>query len=315
MKHLAISVVVPTFRRPDLLSRLVAAMEAQTLPADRFELIVVDNGSGDETSKVLSDLAAASPLQLRTLVIAENKGPAAARNLGWRNSLAPIVVFTDDDCVPEPQWLEWGLRAIESDPEVGVVQGATLQPLGSYPFTRWTTYREITEASPWFEGCNLFFRREGLDAGGGFDESIYFGGEDCVAGWSVVAVGYRRAFERSAIVRHDRGERGVRWHMWMGWKEGELLGVTARYPQMRAMFWRRWALRPLNVAFAVGVVGTALAGWQRPALLLWTPWALMRRPPLGTPHWFRYLGERFVVDAAVFAGMKVGAVKHRQAVL
>jgi glycosyltransferase involved in cell wall biosynthesis len=315
MTELAVTVVVPTYRRSDRLPRLIAAMEAQTLPSDRFEVVVVDNGSNDDTSAVLEQLAAATTVQLRPLVITENRGPARARNLGWRSAAAPVVAFTDDDCVPEPQWLEWGLRTICADPSVGVVQGCTLKPLGSYGYTRWTSFREITSPSPWFEGCNLFFRREALEAGGGFDEGIVFGGEDSVAGWSVVAAGWRRDFERAAVVRHDLGERPFGWHLAMAWKEGDLLGVVARYPQMRAMFWRPWALRPLNVAFAAGVVGTVVALWRRPALLLWLPWVLLRRPPLGTRHWFRYLGERFLHDSAVFAGMKAGAIKHRQAVL
>lgn len=314
-----ISVVVPTYGRPHLLARLVAALEAQSLPYDDFELLVVDNGSTDDTTAVLEALAAATPVHLRPLRIEANRGPAGARNLGWRMAKAPLVAFTDDDCVPSPDWLRWGAANLDADERIGVVQGATRKPPGEHAYTRWTSYREVLEPSPWFEGCNLFFRKEALEATGGFDESIHFGGEDSVAGWSVLAAGYTRAFDEAALVHHDLDERGVRWHMTMGWREGDLLGVAARFPDLqRTGFWRPWALRPLNVAFAGGVAATvAAAGARRPGLaaLGWLPWFAMRRPPLRTPHFVRYVGERWAVDAAVFAGMKVGAVRHRRACL
>src|SRR5690349_1100437 len=72
----AVSVVVPTCGRPDLLRRCIAALEAQTLPPARYEIIVVDD-------------------------TASRRGPAAARNIGWRRASAPIVAFTDDDTTPE----------------------------------------------------------------------------------------------------------------------------------------------------------------------------------------------------------------------
>lgn len=311
-----ISVVVPTYRRSERLPRLVAALEAQTLDPARFEVLIVDNGSGDETSALLADLAAHSPLRLRPLVIDDNRGPARARNLGWRSTEAPFVAYTDDDCVPVPEWLERGLFQLEADERVGVVQGRTEKPdVPGYPWTDWTVYREILWPSPYFEGCNLFFRREALEATGGFDESIPFGGEDTAAGWGVLAAGWQRVFEQDAVVRHDLVERGVRWHMTMAWREGNLLGVARKYPQLRSGFWRPWALRPQNLVFATGVIGTLLAARRRPALLLWLPWLWMRRPPRGHHRYLRLYAERFAVDASVFAGMAAASVKHRQLVL
>jgi len=116
-----ITVVVPTYRRPELLARVVAAMEKQTLDRDHFEVVVVDNGSGDDTGAVLADLAARASIRLRPLTIEVNRGPARARNLGWRCSGAPYVAFTDDDCVPEPGWLESGLTQLRFADAVGVV--------------------------------------------------------------------------------------------------------------------------------------------------------------------------------------------------
>ena len=314
-----ISVIVPTFRRAELLPRLIAALEAQDLPLDAFEVVVIDDASGDDTPAVLAELAAGSPLALRVLCMDVNHGPARARNVAWRAATAPYLAFTDDDCVPAPSWLRWGLAALEADRRVGVVQGATLLPIGQRPTGRWTAYREVVAPSPWFEGCNLFFRREALEAAGGFDEDIAWYGEDTAAGWAVLAAGWGRAFEEAAVVRHDLDERGVRWHLQRAYGEGDLVGIAARFPDLRRSgFWRPWALRPLNVAFAAGVAGSAAAvAARRPAVgvAAWLPWTVLRRPPLDTPGFLRYLGERWLVDGAVFVGMKVAAVRHRRLVL
>jgi GT2 family glycosyltransferase len=315
-----VTVVVPTYRRPELLPRIVAALEAQTLDRERFEVVVVDNGSGDATGEVLAELASTTTLRLRPLTIEVNEGPAKARNLGWRSATTPYVAFTDDDCVPVPGWLAAGVDALRADPSLGVVQGRTTKPDDrGYPYTDWTTFREVLTASPWFEGCNLFFRRDALEATGGFDEAIPFGGEDTVAGWSVLAAGWARAFEPDAVVQHDLAERGVRWHATMGWREGTLLAVARRYPQLRTEgFWRPWAVRKLNVVFAAGVAGTVVGvAARRPTLAAasWLPWVWRRRPPPGHHRALRLLAERWYVDAATFAGMKVAAVRHRQLVL
>src|SRR3954465_14272315 len=101
-----VSVVVPTCGRPDLLRRCVRALEAQTLPSDEIEIIVVDDTHA-------------------------RRGPAAARNLGWRRAGSDIVAFTDDDTVPDPRWLERGLVAFASG--VDAVSGRTVMPIPSEP--------------------------------------------------------------------------------------------------------------------------------------------------------------------------------------
>src|SRR5690606_8162709 len=81
-----VSVVVPTCGRPALLARCLEALARQSLPRDSYEVIVVEDRG--------------------------RRGPAAARNRGWRRARAPIVAFTDDDCVPERDWLARGLEAM-----------------------------------------------------------------------------------------------------------------------------------------------------------------------------------------------------------
>src|SRR3546814_1007830 len=88
-----------------------------------FPYTTLFRSSGDDTWDVLTGLAERSALCLRPLRIEENHGPAPARNLGWRSSSAPYVAFTDDDCVPRPDWLAQSLATARATPDLGVLQG------------------------------------------------------------------------------------------------------------------------------------------------------------------------------------------------
>ncbi|MGH9122386.1 MAG: glycosyltransferase, partial [Acidimicrobiales bacterium] len=118
-----VSVVISSYRRPDRLERLLRSLAEQTMAAGSFEVLAVDNASEDGTGEVLDRLAAELPYKLLPLATFANRGPAPARNLGWHHSAAPLVAFTDDDCVPEPGWLEAGAAARQADPRLGIVQG------------------------------------------------------------------------------------------------------------------------------------------------------------------------------------------------
>ena len=83
---LDITVVAPTYQRADRLARLVTALEGQQHPADRFEVVVVDDASTDHTSQVLDAAVARGAIDLRPLRMERNGGPAPARNRGWRSA-------------------------------------------------------------------------------------------------------------------------------------------------------------------------------------------------------------------------------------
>jgi glycosyltransferase involved in cell wall biosynthesis len=318
VSDLAVSVVVPTYGRADRLPRLVAALEAQTLSPDRFEVVIVDNGSRDDTPTVLADLAASTPIDLRPLRIEDNAGPAPARNLGWRSARGPLVAFTDDDCVPEPDWLAQGVASATATPDLGVLQGAILRPGGSYPYGPNTVYRETLTPSPYFEGCNLMFPRAVLERTGGFDETYGFSGEDTAAGWAAVEDGGRWIFDESCAVTHDIVERPLRWHLMMAWRGGNLVDVAAHHPTLRRVgFWRPWAHRPWNVAIAGALLGTLIGLRWRPALLAWLPWLWLRRPPLrSSPRTAAETTGRAVLnDVVVLAGMLRASARNRTLVL
>jgi len=97
-----ISVVIPTYRRHDALARCLEAIARQTLAKHEFEVIVVDDGSGNPPRAVIERVAAQLHI---TLLTRDNGGPGAARNTGVAAAFGTWVAFTDDDCLPEPKWL------------------------------------------------------------------------------------------------------------------------------------------------------------------------------------------------------------------
>lgn len=113
-----VSVVVPTRDRPRALTECLAALERQT--AADFEVVVVDDGSVDaEAVAAVVDTAPHA-----RCVVGGGHGPAAARNLGASAATAPIVCFTDDDCRPDPGWLEAMVAAVDGG--AAAVAGPTL---------------------------------------------------------------------------------------------------------------------------------------------------------------------------------------------
>ena len=196
-----VSVVVATYNRAPRLRALLESLAKQDYDGD-FEVIVVDDASTDDTLKVLRGLEAELPIRLVALEQPVNRGPAAARNRGWRAASADLVCFTDDDCVASPQWLSAMTDALE---RADLVQGKTLpdpeQETNRGPFSH--TLNVVWEHG-WYETCNMGYRRDVLDRVEGFDESFrYAYGEDTDLAWRAKRSGAKSAFAEAATVYHD----------------------------------------------------------------------------------------------------------------
>src|SRR5262249_31588358 len=109
------SVIIPTYNRAGRISHCLEAMRTQESGCE-FEIIVVDDGSTDETLRVLQRFS-----EVR-IISQSNAGPAAARNRGVREASGEIVLFTDDDCEPFPNWLTEMLRPF-ADPMIVGAKG------------------------------------------------------------------------------------------------------------------------------------------------------------------------------------------------
>jgi glycosyltransferase involved in cell wall biosynthesis len=167
-----ISVVIPTFKRPDLLCRCLAAVLAQRLERAAFEVIVVDDGQTADTQAVVDAFRTRpdAPV-LRYIRPRQGQGPAVARNVGWRAAYGRVIAFTDDDTVPDPDWLAHGERALVAG--LVAVCGRVSVPRpesrnGDLPTDHELMTRGLETAE--FVTANAFVRRSALLAVGGFDE-------------------------------------------------------------------------------------------------------------------------------------------------
>ncbi|MBC8138593.1 MAG: glycosyltransferase [Fibrella sp.] len=131
------SVVVPTYNRPEQLSRCLAALCELAYPQDRYEILIVDDGSPESTYEQIGEAVkrhreSHSDLAIR-LLTQTNAGPASARNHGLREATGEYIAFTDDDCAPAPGWLTALAQRFASVPE-DMLGGYTANLLENDPF-------------------------------------------------------------------------------------------------------------------------------------------------------------------------------------
>ncbi|GKS59285.1 hypothetical protein YTPLAS18_28120 [Nitrospira sp.] len=121
-----VSVIVPSYNRPHAIADCVAALRSSTYPRDRFEILVVDDGSPVPIASSLHDIQG----HPRVTVLREcNAGPSAARNLGVSQARGEFLAFTDDDCRPAREWLQRLVEVAQAAP-TGMIGGRTVNGLG-----------------------------------------------------------------------------------------------------------------------------------------------------------------------------------------
>jgi len=227
-----LSVVVATHNRAALLPRVVEAILNQTLPPERYELIVVDDGSTDGTEALGTELARGGRLRY---VRQPNRGVAAARNRGIREAHGEVVAFTDDDCLVPPEWLERLADGYTRHPEVVGVGGRIVAPPEvlrrsavarlEHHVARHVYGAGDAEALGGFE-CpaggtnNMSYRRAALLAVGGFDEGFppLVWGEDADLKLRLTRAGGRLLYVPVAVV-HLR-DYGLGAFLRQSWQRG-----------------------------------------------------------------------------------------------
>ncbi len=212
----SVSVVIATYRRPDVLPACLDALERQRVRPS--EVIVVDQSPDTRTRELVLARGGGDALRY---VHSQVAGVSLARNIGWRQARGEIVAYTDDDAVPDPGWIEAILRAFESTPADMV--GGRILPLweGGRPPAWIPSSRDYLLAiydpggtlSPFPEvslpmTVNAAITRRKLESVGGFNERIGarpgwpVTGEDSLLGWRVRETGGRIFYQPDALVYH-----------------------------------------------------------------------------------------------------------------
>ncbi|HXX32952.1 MAG TPA: glycosyltransferase [Thermodesulfobacteriota bacterium] len=126
-KHPFFSIIVPTYNRPQKLADCLESLSHLDYPHDRFEVIVIDDGSSAPIQPVVEGFV--NQLDV-TLLTQTNAGPAAARNHGAKRAKGEFLAFTDDDCAPSPDWLKALAVRFGETPDY-MVGGRTLNGLAN----------------------------------------------------------------------------------------------------------------------------------------------------------------------------------------
>ena len=201
-----VSVVIPTYNRKEMLKECVGSLFTQTYPTDQYEIIVVDDGSTDETKNMFDRYLQKEPRL--SYFYQENQGPSAARILGTRNSKGEIICFIDDDCVADRDWIK-NLVDCYVDDNVGGVGGKIMS---FTPKTIIERYCYVTDlfnqelfTKLFLMTGNASYKKNVLTKVRSFDRYIKYG-EDVDLGIKVILAGYSLRYNSKAVVYHKHKE-------------------------------------------------------------------------------------------------------------
>ena len=291
-----VSVVIPAVARPERLRALLRALEGE-------DVTVVANGATGEVHAVLAEFPAVAVVRLDP-----NRGPAAARNAGWREAASSdYIAFTDDDCLPAPGWLD-ALRA-HAAPDT-VVQGrVTPLPAERERMHAFARSVFVEEAGPFFQTANIMYPRALLERLGGFCSDYGLAGDDTDLGWRAQELGARVRFAPDALVWHAVHDVGWRGMVADAPRFGNAVGIVRRHPGLRAHFHHRWFWKPAHERLLLALLAVRFP----PAAL---PYLLAHRRE--HPSWqalVRSLPAHLAVDAAELVAFARGSVRARTLLL
>ena len=163
-----VSVVVPTYHRPALLERCLAALVAQTFHPFGYEIIVADDGNNPVTRQQVAGWMRRGHPRIVYAPVHGTHGPAAARNTGWRRAAGRVIAFTDDDTIPRPDWLAQGYTALRDESVVAAAGCVRVPICRRRPSDYELDASRLADGE--FVTANCFVRRRTLFAIGGFDQ-------------------------------------------------------------------------------------------------------------------------------------------------
>jgi GT2 family glycosyltransferase len=217
-----VTVVVVNWNRRELLQSCLKSLASQTHRS--FEVVVVDNGSVDESAALVEEMASSYPVPLRLIVNSNNRGFCAANNQGFAASHSDLVALLNNDAEADPGWLEALESVIRVSGDIGMAASKILvweDPLRIdkvghliYPDGqnrgRGTGQLDQgqfdqVEETLWPDGCAAMYRRAMLDEVGGFDEEFFAYADDAELGLRGRIAGWTCLYAPGAVVRHHRG--------------------------------------------------------------------------------------------------------------
>lgn len=242
-----LSVIIPHYNDLERLDACLQAVTQQSLPRDSYEIIVSDN-----MSPVGEDAVRAAISDRARLVIASERGAGPARNRGVEEAKGAILAFTDCDCLPRPDWLEQGLKALDAADFVGGRMTVLVRPGKAMNGT------EAFEAVFAFDNAryireefftvtaNLFCPKPLFEKIGPFRTMVAEDKEWCLR---AKAAGYRIGYAERAVVGHPAREDWPQLRQ----KWGRMMAESYALARERGQGGGRWLLRTWLLPFSIPV--------------------------------------------------------------
>lgn len=297
------SVVIPVRNRPEEIRRCLAGVFAGTLPRERYEVLVVDNGSTDQTARIAAEAGAR--------VISEPvPNRCRARNRGAREAQGRWIAFLDSDCVPEPGWLtelDQTIGALGQGERVAAIAGDIRPALPRTPVEdyiarrRWIDQEKFLTpgrrfAPPFAATANLAVRRDVYLQLEGLDPELSVAGEDADWCWRAAREGWQvRHAPQAAVTHYHRATLGGLWRQ--AYHYG--IGNADLFAKWREAWQAATWIEPCHYAWALKA-------------LIKTPFSFVfGRTPLDKREAF----YDFLANTAMALGRLRGAFRHRLLIL
>jgi cellulose synthase/poly-beta-1,6-N-acetylglucosamine synthase-like glycosyltransferase len=249
---------VPAFNASRDIDACLRSLLGQSVARDRYEVLVVDDGSTDNTAEIV----AMYPVRLLRQAHA---GPASARNHGARGAKGEFFLFTDADCVPVQTWIEEIARPLEADSRVAASKGvyrtkqqgliskmAQVEFEEKYAHLRRQPYIDFVDTSSAAFRADAFWQAGGFDTGFGAASN-----EDTLLSFTLSALGWRMVFCESAVVYHRHSETLMQY-LRRKWRHGYWrVRVYQRHPAKMAG--DSYTPRSTQLQMASAVMGLLLA--------------------------------------------------------
>ena len=265
----AVSVIISTHNRVDLLRKVLKSYETQTLPREQWEVVVVNDGSTDGTARFLQNYKA--PYTLRVETLTPNRGLSAARNAGILKAQGEIVVFQDDDDAATPDYLAEHLRVHRQHPELQVGVFGVIEPAPEIANS--VLYHVLTAGHGLYnyfddlaDGQVLDFRhfwgnvssvkKELLMQFGLFDPETRWGMDDAELGWRLQGRGLRMVVNRRARLQAIRTLSFDEFCRRQGGQGRAAAWLLRKHPEPYIPFW-------LNIANAEQRLLSLSDGWAK----------------------------------------------------
>jgi cellulose synthase/poly-beta-1,6-N-acetylglucosamine synthase-like glycosyltransferase len=271
------SIIVPAYNSEKTLSACFESLADQSVSEANYEIIVVDDGSTDDTSKITKRFNV-------KYIFQTNQGPAAARNKGADAAAGQIILFTDADCVPGHNWIREMVSPF-SDREVVGVKGTykTIQKglVAKFAQAEFEDRYDLLQKSSTIDMIDTYsaaFRKDVFLNIGGFDQSFpVANNEDTDLSYRLAAAGYKLVFNPAAFVYHTHPDTFIKYLKLKFRRSYWRMVVYRRYPDKAV----KDSYTPAVIKIQTIVMALSLPffplSWLAPDLiyLVLLPWAII----------------------------------------